>query len=137
MKNLITLLLLSFSLVAVAQRPGGDRPDVVITGTVMEAETNIPLEYATVSFATADGKVVTGGITDPSGKYSIEIPAGVYDVKFEFISFETKVLSAQRLTKDTTLPTQTLAIDSQSLDFGSSEICNRANHLVEVSIWRS
>ncbi|AEE19572.1 outer membrane receptor protein involved in Fe transport [Dokdonia sp. Hel_I_63] len=116
MKNFITFLLLSFSLVAVAQRPGGDRPDVVITGTVMEAETNIPLEYATVSFATADGKVVTGGITDPSGKYSIEIPAGVYDVKFEFISFETKVLPAQRLTKDTTLPTQTLAIDSQSLD---------------------
>ncbi|AWH73350.1 TonB-dependent receptor [Dokdonia sp. Dokd-P16] len=116
MKHFITLLLLSFSLVAVAQRPGGDRPDVVITGTVMEAETNIPLEYATVSFATADGKVVTGGITDPSGKYSIEIPAGVYDIKFEFISFETKVLAAQRLTKDTTLPTQTLAIDSQSLD---------------------
>lgn len=116
MKNFITFLLLSFSLVAVAQRPGGDRPDVVITGTVMEAETNIPLEYATVSFATADGKVVTGGITDPSGKYSIEIPAGVYDVKFEFISFETKVLPAQRLTKDTTLPTQALAIDSQSLD---------------------
>lgn len=116
MKNFITLLLLSFSLVAVAQRPGGDRPDVVITGTVMEAETNIPLEYATVSFATADGKVVTGGITDPSGKYRIELPAGVYDVKFEFISFETKVLSAQRLIKDTTLPTQTLAIDSQSLD---------------------
>ncbi|WP_339846874.1 TonB-dependent receptor [uncultured Dokdonia sp.] len=116
MKNFITLLLLSFSLVAVAQRPGGDRPDVVITGTVMEAETNIPLEYATVSFATADGNVVTGGITDPSGKYRIELPAGVYDVKFEFISFETKVLSAQRLIKDTTLPTQTLAIDSQSLD---------------------
>ena len=116
MKNLITLLLLSFSLITVAQRPGGDRPDVVITGTVIEAETNIPLEYATVSFATADGKVVTGGITDPSGKYSIELPAGVYDVKFEFISFETKVLSAQRLIKDTTLPTQTLAIDSQSLD---------------------
>ncbi|WP_405222476.1 TonB-dependent receptor domain-containing protein [Dokdonia sp. Asnod1-B02] len=116
MKNFITLLLLSFSLVAVAQRPGGDRPDVVITGTVMEAETNIPLEYATVSFATADGKVVTGGITDPSGKYRIELPAGVYDVKFEFISFETKVLSAQRLIKDTNLPTQTLAIDSQSLD---------------------
>ena len=116
MKNFITLLLLSFSLVAVAQRPGGDRPDVVITGTVMEAETNIPLEYATVSFATADGNVVTGGITDPSGKYRIELPAGVYDVKFEFISFETKVLSAQRLIKDTNLPTQTLAIDSQSLD---------------------
>lgn len=116
MKNFIALLLFSFSIGVVAQRPGGGRPDVVITGKVMEAETNIPLEYATVSFATADGKVVTGGITDPSGNFNIELKAGVYDVKFEFISFETIVLKAQRLTKDTTLPTQTLAIDSQSLD---------------------
>jgi len=103
-------------MMTIAQRPGGERPDVIITGKVIEALTNIPLEYATVSFATVDGKVVTGGITDPSGSYSISLPAGVYDVKFEFISFETKVLPAQRLSKSTTLPTQTLAIDAQSLD---------------------
>lgn len=116
MKYLFTLTLLAFTTLVLAQRPEGGRPDVTITGKVLEADTNVPLEYATVSFTNSEGKVVTGGITDPKGNYSIEVAAGVYDVKFEFISFETKVLSDQKLFKSTTLPTQALAIDSQSLD---------------------
>lgn len=116
MKYLFTLTLLAFTTLVFAQRPEGGRPDVTITGKVLEAETNVPLEYATVSFTNSEGKVVTGGITDPKGNYSIEVAAGVYDVKFEFISFETKVLPGQKLFKSTTLPTQALAIDSQSLD---------------------
>ncbi len=116
MKYLFTLTLLAFTTLVFAQRPEGGRPDVTITGKVLEADTNVPLEYATVSFTNSEGKVVTGGITDPNGNYSIEVAAGVYDVKFEFISFETKVLSGQKLFKSTTLPTQALAIDSQSLD---------------------
>lgn len=116
MKFLFTFILLAITTMLVAQRPGGDIPEVVITGKVLEAETNIPLEYATVSFSDVDGKIITGGITNPNGNYSIELPAGVYDVKFEFISFETKVLAGQKLLKNTELPTQTLAIDSQSLD---------------------
>ncbi|EAQ38527.1 TonB dependent/ligand-gated channel [Dokdonia sp. MED134] len=116
MKYLFTLTLLAFTTLVFAQRPEGGRPDVTITGKVLEAETNVPLEYATVSFTNSEGKVVTGGITDPNGNYSIEVAAGVYDVKFEFISFETKVLPGQKLFKSTTLPTQALAIDSQSLD---------------------
>lgn len=116
MKYLFTLTLLAFTTLVFAQRPEGGRPDVTITGKVLEAETNVPLEYATVSFTNSEGKVVTRGITDPNGNYSIEVAAGVYDVKFEFISFETKVLPGQKLFKSTTLPTQALAIDSQSLD---------------------
>ena len=116
MKYLFTLTLLAFTTLVFAQRPEGGRPDVTITGKVLEADTNVPLEYATVSFTNSEGKVVTGGITDPNGNYNIEVAAGVYDVKFEFISFETKVLPGQKLFKSTTLPTQALAIDSQSLD---------------------
>ncbi|ANH60000.1 outer membrane beta-barrel family protein [Dokdonia donghaensis] len=116
MKYLFTLTLLAFTTLVFAQRPEGGRPDVTITGKVLEADTNVPLEYATVSFTNSEGKVVTGGITDPNGNYSIEVAAGVYDVKFEFISFETKVLPGQKLFKSTTLPTQALTIDSQSLD---------------------
>lgn len=90
--------------------------DVTVTGKVLEADTNVPLEYATVSFTDSDGKIVTGGITNPSGVYSIEVPKGVYTVKFEFISFESKFLKNQQFLKDTSLPTQTLALDSQALD---------------------
>lgn len=90
--------------------------EVTVTGKVLEADTNLPLEYATVSFTDADGAIVTGGITDPNGAYSIEVPKGVYTVKFEFISFESKFLNNQSLVKDTALPTQKLALDSKALD---------------------
>lgn len=118
MRNVIALILVLGSTLLYAQRPGGsgERPNIIISGKVLEADTNVPLEYATVSFTNKEGKIVTGGITTPNGEYSIEVPAGVYTVKFEFISFESKLLSNQKLFKNTTLPTQTLALDSQALD---------------------
>lgn len=117
MKKIFTMALLIFVVSVFGQRPaGGERKNVVISGKVIDAESNQPMEYATVSFTNKEGVIVTGGITDPSGNYSIEIPAGIYDVKFEFISFGSKTLNGQRLLENTMLPTQTLAIDSQSLD---------------------
>lgn len=116
MKYIFTLAFLLLITCIRAQRPGGGPAEIIITGKVLEADTNAPLEYATVSFTNKEGKIVAGGITNPQGIYNIELPAGVYDVKFEFISFETKVLSAQKLFKSTELPTQSLVIDAQSLD---------------------
>ena len=89
---------------------------VTVKGKVLEEGTNVPLEYATVSFLSKDGAVAGGGITDLEGNYSIKIQTGVYDVQFDFISYKTKTLSNQRITKNTTLPTVRLALNSQSLD---------------------
>ncbi len=47
------------------------------------------------------GKVVTGGITDTEGKFSIDVPEGVYTVKFEFISYKAKQLPNQNLSQKT------------------------------------
>ncbi len=117
MRTILTSILLCASALLMAQRPTqSEAADVIIKGKILETGTNIPLEYATVSFTDQQGKIVTGGITDMDGVYSIEVPSGVYDVKFEFISYESKVLSKQRLTKDTTLPNIMLALDSESLD---------------------
>ena len=77
---------------------------------------NIPLEYATVSFTNAQGKVANGGITDTNGMYSLKVPPGIYTVKYEFISYETKEVPNKQLRKDTTLPTVALALDTESLD---------------------
>lgn len=115
MKALLHLAIFLCTLTIFAQAPAGKR-QVVVTGKVLEAETNVPLEYATVSFTNANGKIVTGGITNPKGVYAIEVPAGIYTVTFEFISFETTSLPSQKLFKNTTLPTQTLVLDAAALD---------------------
>jgi len=97
-------------------REGGTQDNPIVTGTVLEDGTNAPLEYATIAFIDASGKITTGGITDAKGNYSIEVTPGVYTVQFEFISYKTKRMEGQRIFKNTSLPTMSLALDSESLD---------------------
>ena len=50
-KTLTTLIAVLLIGITYAQRPqGGARPEVTITGKVIDLETNQPLEYATVAF---------------------------------------------------------------------------------------
>ena len=110
MKILTSLLALLFSSFLIAQNT------VIADGKVLEQGTNYPLEYATVSFIDASGKTVTGGITDLDGNYAIEVDAGTYTVKYEFISYKTIEKPNQRLQQNTTLPNVYLSLDSESLD---------------------
>lgn len=89
---------------------------ITVSGKIIEEGSNVPLEYATVSFIDAQGNVANGGITDTKGSFSLKIPPGVYTVKYEFISYETKEVPNQNLRKNTTLPTVSLALDTESLD---------------------
>jgi len=119
MKPTYILLLILFSVPIFAQRgnsSGNERTKVIVTGQVLEQDSNVPLEYTTIAFIGKDGKIATGGITDTKGNYSIEVSAGLYTVQFEFISYKTKQLLEQRLFEDTKLPTMSLTLDSESLD---------------------
>lgn len=120
MKFILSLLFVFASTVLSAQNP--EKKEVTIKGLILEQGTNYPLEYSTVSFINKQGKTVTGGITNTEGKYSIDVPTGIYTVKFEFISYKSKEIPNQNLTKNTTLPTVKLAVDAASL----SEVVIRA-----------
>lgn len=114
MKFKLSLLLLLATTIVLAQNP--EKKQVTVKGIILEDGTNYPLEYSTVSFINKQGKTVTGGITDTEGKYSIDVPEGVYTVKYEFISYKSKEVPNQNLTKNVTLPTVKLALDAASLD---------------------
>lgn len=114
MKFKFSLILLFLTIPLLAQNP--DRKEVTIKGTVLEEGTNYPLEYTTVSFTDSQGKIVTGGITDLDGNYSIKIPAGRYVVKYEFISYKTKTLPLRNFNANTSLPMVKLDLDAASLD---------------------
>ena len=108
---LSTLLLIFTFTFSFAQK------DVKIEGTVIEEDTNIPLEYATVVVKTkADNKIISGGITDSKGKFKLEVPAGTYLISVEYISYKTKNFPEQTISENINLGTISLALDVSTLN---------------------
>ena len=116
---LIALLLLSLN--TFAQRPqrpqSQEQQPIKITGTVLDKDNGLPLEYATlVLHSVKDPKKVTGGITDLDGKFEVETLPGKYNISVEYISYKTYKLAEQELTQSTDLGTIKLALDVAQLE---------------------
>ncbi|MCW4469934.1 TonB-dependent receptor [Flavobacterium sp. MFBS3-15] len=116
MKNFRTSVLLLFlftTLLTFAQdKPG----NIKITGKIIEQETQLPLEFATVTVQTTDNVTVNGGMTDANGEFSISVPAGTYNIKFDFISFKSQVVASKVITENTNLGVTALEADTTMLD---------------------
>ena len=114
----LLLLVLSFNYIY-SQRPGGDRDksSIVITGQVLDQETNEPLEYATLVLQSVENtEKITGGITDMNGKYSVEANPGNYNVSIEYISYKTYKKANQSFSDNTNLGIIKLSLDVAQLD---------------------
>ncbi|NJO87410.1 MAG: TonB-dependent receptor [Lewinella sp.] len=85
----LNLCLLSFFTGAQPDPNAGVNPSATaLMGTVVDAETGLPLDYATISlFAQADDKLITGTITEADGTFRLEAKAGAYYAKIEFIAY--------------------------------------------------
>ncbi|MFC4722000.1 TonB-dependent receptor domain-containing protein [Geojedonia litorea] len=91
--------------------------DITVTGKVIDKDVNLPLEYATVAFfSRKENKIVTGGITDIDGNFSIPVPTGTYDITVEYISYQKKTIPNRSLTSDTDLGVLGIAINVESLN---------------------
>ncbi len=113
MKRLYTAIVLLFLIVSSAAFAQGK---VKITGQLIEQDTKQPLEFANVTILRPDGTVVGGNLTDDKGEYSIEVIPGVYNIKFDFISFKPQTITNKQITEDTNLGTITLAADVTTIN---------------------
>ncbi|MEI6061919.1 MAG: TonB-dependent receptor [Bacteroidota bacterium] len=61
-----------------------------ISGRVLDASTNKPMEYVNIAvFRAADSSLITGTITDPDGMFKIEkIASGEYYLRISFLGFQ-------------------------------------------------
>ncbi|GAB5400022.1 MAG: outer membrane beta-barrel family protein [Aureisphaera sp.] len=98
------------------QGNGGSTTPVTIYGNVLDRDSQNPLEFATIAVVNKNGEVVSGTITDAKGKYTMEVPSGVYSIRFEFISYKTETLQNQRIFQSTKLPNILMSLDTESLD---------------------
>lgn len=114
---LLPLFLMAF-LMSFSQRPSGQRPSpITITGTVYDKDTNQPLEYATMILQSVRRpEMVTGGITDLDGKFSVQTMPGQYNVRVEYLSYKTFELKAQTFRSSTDLGAIQLEIDAEMLE---------------------
>lgn len=105
-------LLFLFITVATAQER-----DVYISGTVLDQENNQPLEYATLVIQSVDDpSKISGGITDINGKFKVATPPGNYNLRVEYISYQSYVKNNQEISKSLDLGTIRLSIDATQLE---------------------
>lgn len=89
-------LLVTMSINAGAQ-PNGYRqrgPRNTIKGKVLAANTGGALEFATVAlYGAVDSALVTGGITDLDGSFSLEAIGASFFLEIEYIGYEKEIVS--------------------------------------------
>lgn len=118
MKLIISFILMCLFLPLSAQNSTREaNANITVTGTVLDQDNDLPLEYATLVLQSVDNPdKVTGGITDASGKFSVETQAGRYNVSVEYISYISYTLKDQNLTESRDLGTITLQLDVAQLE---------------------
>ncbi len=137
MKTFLLFFLLVVSVFSQAQQPGG-RPQPTnvatpepqkgtgkISGTIMDATTQKPVEFATVALALpGSDKPIDGSVCDEKGKFSIhKIPNGTYKLIISFIGYENLVVEKVTIT------------DKQnSVDVGTMKMTYSTTQLQEVVV---
>src|SRR6056300_662863 len=103
MKKLTILCAILIGLQAFSQIPSNDNPRTgLISGTILDASSDMPLPYVAIVIKNATDETITGGITDEQGKFEIKkIPEGKFSVEIQFIGFE-KVRQQFELSKSNT-----------------------------------
>ncbi|MEX0361956.1 MAG: TonB-dependent receptor [Allomuricauda sp.] len=90
---------------------------IAITGKVIDKDSGQPLEYATFVLQEVDDpSKVTGGITDDHGSFQLKVIPGKYNVRVEFISFNTYSLNNQSYYAPTDLGSIALEPDVAQLE---------------------
>ena len=62
---------------------------IVLSGTITDAENSEPLPYATVSVYNRNGDLADGGIADENGIFKLNVSPNDYSLNFEYIGFES------------------------------------------------
>ena len=86
------LILLSFYITIQAQKPELATGNGQMYGVVLDAETQLPIEYATIIiYKNGNNKAINGATTNKQGQFSVkDLAMDIYKVNVEFIGAITK-----------------------------------------------
>lgn len=98
MRFLISIVVLSLSTAVFAQPRegagrGGERPNILVEGQVVDSENGLGLEFATVAITNKrDNSIAGGGLTDADGNFSISCSPGPLKAEVDFLGYEKTVI---------------------------------------------
>ena len=113
MKRYTTLILLFFLFTITSF---GQSRQIVLSGTVADADNGEPLPYATVSAFNREGDLADGGIADENGFFKLNIPPNNYTLNFEYIGFESVATEIKPYMSNTNIGTIKLVSSVESLE---------------------
>ena len=94
----------------------GQSRQIVLSGTIADADSGEPLPYATVSAINREGDLADGGIADENGFFKLNIPPNNYTLNFENIGFESVATDIKPYTSNTNIGTIMLVSSVESLE---------------------
>ncbi len=120
MKNIIVALIISFSLAGTLSSMDG-LPEGLISGTITEQGTMIPLEYSTIAIYSAlDSSLVGGTVSDGEGNFTIsKVPMGAYYIEMNYVGYDKASVGEVLLTpvnRSVNLGVMELAVSTQAID---------------------
>lgn len=114
MKKVLTSIFLM--LFTVFQLFAQKNEKIHISGKIVNTANNRVLQYATISLTKVNSEDIEGTISDKNGKFDIYTQVGTYILKIEYLSFEDKIYTNFKLTKNIDLGVILLTEDSESLE---------------------
>lgn len=112
-----SVLLLLFVFLTALTTAAQNRAQSTVTGTVLEAATNTPLEYASIYAQNeSNANLVSGAMTDSKGHFSFDVPDGTYYIKIDFLGFKTLELKNITVSGNTNIGVQKVQDDTQMLE---------------------
>ncbi len=115
MKLLLLSCGLAFALVAFSPPLWGYAKKYQVSGTIVDAQLQTPLEFATITVLDPDEQLVTGTVTDSVGRFALSLPSGSYRLRVEFLSFIAQQVEVD-LQSDTDLGSIALQSDAQQME---------------------
>lgn len=94
-----------------------EKDQVFVTGTIVEKNTNTPLEYASITLeSTTNTNNITGDMSDGSGSFNIPVTPDTYQIRIEYLGYKTFVIDVKDITASVNLGTIKIEGDSEVLE---------------------
>lgn len=94
-----------------------EKDQVFITGTIVEKNSNTPLEYASITIeSTSDANNITGDMSDSSGNFNIPVTPDTYQIRIEYLGYKTFIIDAKDIAASVNLGTIKIEGDTEILE---------------------